>query len=98
MQRQGLAILKQPDWHDFGPTFAADQLAKRHQIEVGKETLCGWMIDAGMWKIVLTIFDEVNVRAVSGCAVGRFRGQRSQSSARARTDPGVLSKNDPGGL
>ncbi len=49
-QRQALAILKQPDWHDFGPTFAAEQLGKRHQIEVGKETLRGWMIEAGMWK------------------------------------------------
>jgi transposase len=38
-QRQALAILKQPDWHDFGPTFAAEQLGKRHQIHVGKETL-----------------------------------------------------------
>ena len=46
-QRQALAILKQPDWHDFGPTFAAEQLAKRHQIQVGKETLRGWMIEAG---------------------------------------------------
>ena len=41
MERQALAILKQPDWHDFGPTFAAEQLAKRHQIQVGKETLRG---------------------------------------------------------
>ena len=49
-QRQALSILKQPDWHDFGPTFAAEQLAKRHQIQVGKETLRGWMIQAGMWK------------------------------------------------
>src|SRR5258708_19073277 len=49
-QRQALAILKQPDWHDFGPTFAAEQLAKRHQIQVGKETLRGWMMDAGLWK------------------------------------------------
>src|SRR5664279_332569 len=49
-QRQAMAILKQPEWHDFGPTFAAEQLAKRHQIEVGKETLRGWMIAAGMWK------------------------------------------------
>jgi len=49
-QRQALAILKQPDWHDFGPTFAAEQLAKRHQIQVGKETLRGWMIQAGLWK------------------------------------------------
>jgi transposase len=49
-QRQALAILKQPEWHDFGPTFAAEQLAKRHQIEVGKETLRKWMIEAGMWQ------------------------------------------------
>ena len=49
-QRQAMAILRQPDWHDFGPTFAAEQLAKRHQIDVGKETLRGWMIAAGMWK------------------------------------------------
>lgn len=49
-QRQAVAILKQPDWHDFGPTFAAEQLAKLHQINVGKETLRGWMIEAGLWK------------------------------------------------
>jgi hypothetical protein len=42
--------LQQPDWHDFGPTFAAEQLAKRHQIQVGKETLRGWMIEADLWK------------------------------------------------
>src|SRR6516164_9546040 len=28
-QRQALAILKQPEWHDFGPSFAAEQLRKR---------------------------------------------------------------------
>jgi transposase len=50
VQAQAMEILKQPDWHDFGPTFAAEQLAKRHQIQVGKETLRGWMIEAGMWK------------------------------------------------
>lgn len=50
IQRQALAILKQPDWHDFGPTFAAEQLAKRHQIQVGKETLRGWMMEAGLWQ------------------------------------------------
>src|ERR1044071_1521246 len=47
-QRQALAILKQPEWHDFGPTFAAEQLAKRHQIQVGKETLRKRMIEAGL--------------------------------------------------
>jgi hypothetical protein len=29
---------------------AADQLAKRHQIQVGKETLRGCMIAAGIWR------------------------------------------------
>ena len=45
-----LEILKHPDWHDFGPTFAAEQLAKRHDIELSDETLRRWMIDAGLWK------------------------------------------------
>jgi transposase len=49
-RKQALAILGKPDWHDFGPTFAAEQLAKHHQIQVGKETLRGWMIAAGMWQ------------------------------------------------
>lgn len=49
-QKQALEILTQPDWHDFGPTLAAEQLAKRHQIQVGKESLRGWMMQAGLWK------------------------------------------------
>ena len=50
VQRQAVAILKQPEWHDFGPTFAAEQLQKRHQIQVGKETLRKWMIESGIWQ------------------------------------------------
>jgi len=45
-----MELLKQPEWHDFGPTFASEQLAKRHDIEVSKETVRGWMIAAGIWK------------------------------------------------
>jgi transposase len=45
-----LEKLKHPDWHDFGPTFAAEQLAKQHDIELSDETLRRWMIDAGLWK------------------------------------------------
>jgi transposase len=59
-QRQALAILKQPDWHDFGPTFASEQLAKRHQIQVGKETLRGWMMEAGLWKSKSRRLQEVH--------------------------------------
>ena len=49
-QRQALKLLKQPDWHDFGPTFASQQLAKRHGIEVSDETVRKWMIEGGLWK------------------------------------------------
>src|SRR4029077_7891887 len=49
VQAKAIEILKQPDWHDFGPTFAAEQLAQRHRIQVGKETLRGWMMEAGLW-------------------------------------------------
>jgi hypothetical protein len=40
IKRQALAILKQPDWHDFGPTFAAEQLAERHHVP-GQRVRCG---------------------------------------------------------
>jgi hypothetical protein len=49
-QEQVVELLKQPEWYDFGPTFASEQLAKRHDIEVSKETVRGWMVAAGLWK------------------------------------------------
>jgi transposase len=50
LQARAIEILKQPEWHDFGPTFAAEQLGKRHQIRVSDETLRQWMMGAGLWK------------------------------------------------
>lgn len=49
LRSRAMEIVKSPDWHDFKPTFAAEQLAKRHQIEVSKETMRQWMIADGMW-------------------------------------------------
>ena len=49
-QERALLLLKQPEWHDFGPTFASEQLAKRHDIRVSKETVRGWMVEEGLWK------------------------------------------------
>src|SRR5580704_2742030 len=34
VQVEALERLKQPEWHDFGPTFASEQLEKRHGIQV----------------------------------------------------------------
>jgi hypothetical protein len=49
-QARAVVLLKQPEWHDFGPTFASEQLAKRHDIRVSKETVRGWMVAAGLRK------------------------------------------------
>ena len=49
-QKKALAALSHPDWHDFGPTYAREQLSKRHGIVVSDETLRQWMMAAGMWK------------------------------------------------
>jgi transposase len=49
-QARALVVLRQPEWHDFGPTFASEQLAKRHDIKVSKETVRNWMVAAGLWK------------------------------------------------
>lgn len=50
IRARAMEIVKSPDWHDFKPTFASEQLAKRHQIEVSKETVRQWMIAEGIWQ------------------------------------------------
>jgi hypothetical protein len=50
VKRRAMVIVKTPEWHDFGPTFASQQLAKRHQIEVSKETLRQWMMAERIWE------------------------------------------------
>jgi hypothetical protein len=49
-QARAIELLRQAEWHDFGPTFASEQLSKRHSIEVSKETVRSWMVSAGLWK------------------------------------------------
>lgn len=38
------------EYGDFGPTLAAEYLAERHRIQVSKETLRKWLIEAAAWK------------------------------------------------
>jgi hypothetical protein len=61
VQKQAVVFLKQPEWHDFGPTFASQQLAKRHDIQVSKETVRGWMMEAGLWQNQSRKLREVHV-------------------------------------
>jgi len=57
---RAIQLLKQPEWHDFGPTFASEQLAKRHGVQVSKETVRGWMVAAGLWEAQLRKLGEVH--------------------------------------
>src|ERR1700730_17202159 len=61
VQSEAIELLKQPEWHDFGPTFASQQLAKRHGIEVSDETVRKWMIEGGLWQSKSQRLGEVHV-------------------------------------
>lgn len=40
----------QAKYRDFGPTLAAEYLAEKHRVEVSKETLRQWLMEAGRGK------------------------------------------------
>jgi transposase len=48
-QRQAVRLLSRPEYHDFGPTLAAEHLS-RSGIEVSRETVRRWMREAGLWQ------------------------------------------------
>ena len=41
---QATDILSRDVYHGFGPTLAAEYLAKKHDIDVSRETVRGWML------------------------------------------------------
>jgi transposase len=49
-QGEAVAILSRPVYRGFGPTLASEYLAKKHGIEVSRETVRQWMIQAKLWR------------------------------------------------
>jgi len=49
-RREAIQILSQKVYQGFGPTLAAEYLAKKHRVKVSRETLRGWMITAKLWR------------------------------------------------
>ncbi len=49
-EQEAITILSQPVYRGFGPTLAAEYLAKKHGIDVSRETLRQWMIEAKLWR------------------------------------------------
>lgn len=49
-EKEAVAILSRPEYRGFGPTLASEYLAKKHDIEVSRETVRHWMITAKLWR------------------------------------------------
>jgi len=47
--REYVLELVRQNYRDFGPTLAAEVLLERHGVEVSRETLRKWMVEAGLW-------------------------------------------------
>jgi transposase len=47
--RELVLELVRQHYRDFGPTLAAEVLLERHGVEVSRETLRKWMVEAGVW-------------------------------------------------
>ncbi len=49
-RRERVLELYRQRYADFGPTLAAEYLAREHQIVLGVETLRQWLMSAGLWQ------------------------------------------------
>jgi DNA-binding Lrp family transcriptional regulator len=54
MKQRVLAVFRErkqaKQWHDYGPTLAVEELGAEHQLQVSKETLRQWLLEAGLWR------------------------------------------------
>ena len=50
VRKEAVKILSAPVYEGFGPTLAAEYLAKKHGIEASKETVRKWMIEGKLWR------------------------------------------------
>jgi hypothetical protein len=48
-------------WHDYGPTLAAEELAAQHGIQVSRETLRQWLMEAKLWRRRRARIEQVHV-------------------------------------
>jgi biotin operon repressor len=49
-EQEAVEILSRPVYRGFGPTLAAEYLAKKHDIEASRETVRQWMMGAKLWR------------------------------------------------
>src|SRR3954447_16633805 len=49
-RQEAIQILSQEVYQGFGPTLAAEYLAGKHDLQVSRETVRGWMVAAKLWR------------------------------------------------
>jgi len=59
-REKAIQILSQEVYRGFGPTLATEYLAKKHDLQVGRETLRGWMTAAKLWRAKAKRVDQVH--------------------------------------
>jgi hypothetical protein len=48
-------------WHDYGPTLAAEELAEDYGIQVNRETLRQWLMEAKLWRARRSRIERVHL-------------------------------------
>jgi hypothetical protein len=59
-EQEAVAILSRPVYRGFGPTLAAEYLAKKHGIKVSRETARHWMIRGKLWRARKEHIDKIH--------------------------------------
>lgn len=60
VKKEAIEILSQEVYQGFGPTLAAEYLAKKHKLEVSRETLRSWMTGAKLWRAQAKRIEKVH--------------------------------------
>src|SRR4030095_16162229 len=61
VREAGATSLRQGAYRGFGPTLASEYLANKHGLEVSRETVRRWMVDAGLWRPHPQRLEEVHL-------------------------------------
>jgi len=61
IRRKAMQILSGEDYRGFGPTLASEELERRHQIVVSRETLRKWMVAEKLWREGKRKLEQIHV-------------------------------------
>jgi transposase len=59
-KQKALEILGRDVYQGFGPTLAAEYLASKHGIHVGRETVRSWMVEGKLWRASRQRIDKIH--------------------------------------